>query len=50
MNIFRRVAVKSLLKNRTRTIVTIIGVILSVAMFTAVTSAISTLYTHFARV
>ena len=29
MNIFRRVAVKSLLKNRTRTIVTIIGVILS---------------------
>lgn len=50
MIIFRRVAVKSLLKNRTRTIVTIIGVILSVAMFTAVTTAISTLYTHFARV
>lgn len=50
MNIFRRVAVKSLLKNRTRTIVTIIGVILSVAMFTAVTTAISTLYSHFARV
>ena len=50
MKIFRTVAVKSMKKNRTRTLVTIIGVILSVAMFTAVTTFISTLYGHMARV
>ncbi|WP_343246923.1 ABC transporter permease [Diplocloster hominis] len=36
MNIFNKVALQSLKKNRTRTIVTIIGVILSAAMITAV--------------
>ena len=50
MKIFRTVAVKSMKKNRTRTLVTIIGVILSVAMFTAITTAISTLYGHMERV
>lgn len=50
MKIFRTVALKSMKKNRTRTLVTIIGVILSVAMFTAVTTAISTLYGHLERV
>lgn len=36
MNVFNKVALQGLLKNRTRTIVTIIGVILSAAMITAV--------------
>lgn len=36
MNIFHKVALQGLLKNRTRTLVTIIGVILSTAMITAV--------------
>ena len=41
MNIFHAYAKKSLKKNRTRTIVTIIGIILSTAMVTAVTTMIS---------
>ncbi len=49
MRIFHRVAVQSMRKNRTRTIVTIIGVILSTAMFTAVTTFASTLLHHFQR-
>lgn len=36
MNIFHKIALQSLLKNRVQTIVTIIGVLLSTAMFTAV--------------
>lgn len=36
MNIFNKIALQGLLKNRTRTLVTIIGVILSAAMITAV--------------
>lgn len=36
MNIFHKVALQGLLKSRTRTIVTIIGVMLSTAMFTAI--------------
>ena len=36
MNIMNRLAWRSLWKNRTRTLVTIIGIILSAAMFTAV--------------
>ena len=39
MNVFQKFTFKSLKKNRTRTIVTIIGIILSVSMFTAVTEA-----------
>ena len=41
MNIFNKVTLQSLKKNRTRTIVTIIGVILSAAMITGVTTFIS---------
>lgn len=36
MNIFNKVTLQSLKKNRTRTIVTVIGVVLSAAMITAV--------------
>ncbi len=43
MNVFNKVTLQSLRKNRTRTIVTIIGVILSAAMLTAVTTFISSL-------
>ena len=39
MNILQKVTWKAMWKNRTRTIVTIIGVILSAAMFSAVTTA-----------
>lgn len=41
MNIFHTYSMKSLKKNKTRTIVTIIGIILSVAMITAVTTMIA---------
>ncbi|MGM9520927.1 MAG: ABC transporter permease [Oscillospiraceae bacterium] len=43
MNILSRVTLKTLLKNKTRTIVTIIGIILSAAMITAVTTSIASL-------
>lgn len=43
MNIFFRVTLKTLSKNKTRTLVTIIGIILSAAMLTAVTSFITSL-------
>ena len=46
MNIFHRITRQTLLRNRTRTIVTIIGIILSTAMFTAVTTFISSIQ-HF---
>lgn len=42
MNIFNQFTVRSLKENRTRTIVTIIGIILSVAMFTATIEAFVT--------
>lgn len=38
MNIFHKIALKGLFKNRTRTIVTIIGVVLSALMITGVTT------------
>lgn len=41
MNILTKVTNKTLLKNRTRTVVTVIGIILSAAMFTAVTTTLS---------
>ena len=40
MNIFHKVTLKSLKENRTRTLVTIVGIILSTAMFTAVTAMV----------
>lgn len=43
MNIFQKVTRKNLKENRTRTLVTIIGILLSAAMFTAVTVSISSL-------
>lgn len=43
MNIFSRITLKNLMKNRTRTVVTIIGIMLSTALFTAVTTSVSTL-------
>lgn len=43
MNILNHVTRKTLLKNRTRTVVTIIGVILSAAMITAITTFISSM-------
>lgn len=46
MNIMNRITTRGLVKNRTRTIVTIIGVILSAAMFTAVTAFISSLQNY----
>ena len=44
MNIMNRVALNTMKKNRVRTIVTIIGIILSAAMFTAVLTLCTTLY------
>lgn len=46
MNIFNKVALQSLLKNRTRTIVTIIGVILSAAMITGVATFATSLQNY----
>ncbi|MDD3840990.1 MAG: FtsX-like permease family protein [Clostridia bacterium] len=46
MNIINKVTLKGLKKNKTRTIVTIIGVILSVAMITAVTTLISSMQNY----
>ena len=43
MNIFRKYTLKVLGKNKTRTLVTIIGILLSAAMITAVTTSISSL-------
>ncbi len=43
MSIFNRITLKNLKNNRTRTIVTIMGVLLSVAMITAVITIISSL-------
>ena len=41
MNVFHKFAIRSLKLNRTRTVVTIIGIILSTAMLTAVTTTVS---------
>ena len=43
MNIVNKVTLKTLGKNKVRTLVTIIGIILSVSMITAVTTGISSL-------
>lgn len=50
MNIFYKVALQGLIKNRTRTIVTIIGVILSTAMFTAIATFGTTLIQYMIHV
>lgn len=46
MSIFQKVTLKTLKENKTRTIVTIIGIILSLSMFTAVTTSISSFQHH----
>ena len=46
MNIFNKVTLQSLKKNKTRTIVTIIGIILSAAMICAVTTFASSIYNY----
>lgn len=50
MNILNKVTLKNLLKNRTRTLVTIIGIILSVSLFTAVTTSVNSLKTYIIEV
>ena len=47
MNIMNRVTWQTMKKNRVRTVVTIIGIILSTAMFTAVTTIIASLLGYF---
>ena len=49
MNIFHKVTLRYLKENRTRTLVTIVGIILSAAMFTAVTTSISSLRNFMVR-
>ncbi len=49
MNIFTRVTLRNLGKNRIRTIVTIVGILLSAAMFTAVTTSIVSLQDYLIR-
>ncbi|MCI8599003.1 MAG: ABC transporter permease [Lachnospiraceae bacterium] len=46
MNVFTRTTIKTLQKNKTRTLVTIIGIILATAMLTAVTTFISSLQNY----
>lgn len=50
MNILRKVTWKGMWKNRTRTIVTIIGIILSAAMFMAVTTLGYSLWDYLVRI
>ena len=50
MKILNKVTLASLKKNKVRTIVTIIGILLSTAMFTAVTTSISSLRNYMLRV
>ncbi len=43
MNIFSKITFRNLKKNRVRTLVTIVGILLSTAMFTAVSTSVSSL-------
>lgn len=49
MNIFNRVTFKTMKKNPVRTLVTIIGIVISTAMFTAVTTLAISLYSFMYR-
>ena len=44
MNVFQKVTLESLKKNQTRTIVTIIGILLSTAMMTAITTMVASVF------
>lgn len=46
MNVFSKLTIKNLKQNKIRTFITIIGVILSTAMFTAVTTILSSIQTY----
>lgn len=48
MNIFGKFTLRNLQKNKTRTLVTMIGILLSTAMFTAVTTTVSSLQRYLA--
>ena len=50
MNILNKVTWENLKKNRTRTLVTIIGIVLSVSLFTAVTTSVHSLQTYIVEV
>lgn len=50
MNVFSKVTTETLKKNRVRTLVTIAGIILSVAMFTAVTTTVASLQNYMVEV
>ncbi len=50
MNIFHKVTLKTLRVNKTRTIVTIIGIILSLSMFTAVTVSVSSFQNYLLKI
>ena len=50
MNVFQKVTLESLKKNRVRTIVTIVGIILSAAMICAVTTFASSIYDYVLRI
>jgi len=50
MNVFNKITLRVLLKNKVRTLVTIIGIILSAAMLTAVTTSVSSLQKFLVKV
>ncbi|HBI60415.1 MAG TPA: ABC transporter permease, partial [Lachnospiraceae bacterium] len=49
MNIINQFTLRTLMKNKTRTLVTIIGIALSAAMFTAVTSSVISFQSYLLR-
>lgn len=49
MNIFQKFTLRTLKENKTRTLVTIVGIILSVSMVTAVTTSYSSLFDYLIR-
>ena len=46
MNVFNKVTLETLKKNKSRTFVTIVGIILSAAMICAVTTSVASLYNY----
>ncbi len=49
-NVFRKITLKALKKNRTRTLVTITGILLAASMLTAVTTFIASLRQYMIQV
>ena len=50
MNVFQKVTLKTLKENKTRTLVTIIGILLSLSMFTAVTVSLSSFRNYYLNI